>query len=149
LDDVARAGAAEIAFVRHPRGTAADDYLDDLEQRASSADFVTTRLEVNADCAFDELAALVAAIMRDVRAPASGTNIRRRAAASPIPIPGARARRGFTALLDAFIARRGHPNALADFDERLEAAGLGGDVATLARGYLAYLESPASARSEE
>ena len=55
LDDLSRTELAEVILVRHPRVTAASDYLEGLEGVASAADFVTAHVKVVADATTDEL----------------------------------------------------------------------------------------------
>jgi hypothetical protein len=120
LDDLARARTAEVVFVRHPRLEKVDGFLDDLEERANVAGFVTATVGVANEAAFDELHGLVAGALRSLRAPNAF-----------------RAKRGLIALLDAFVARRPKPEALADFDARTDAEHAAGDLVTLARSYVA------------
>ncbi len=126
LDDLARTGASEVVFVRQPRATGAWELLDPLEERARAEGFVTARVTVLADQAFDSFDGLVRALARNLSAPDAPAK-----------------RRGIVALLDRFIAKHDAPHAaLAAFDKAVASLHAHGDLIVLARAYLDAKRKP-------
>ncbi|MEJ7735701.1 MAG: BREX system ATP-binding domain-containing protein [Polyangiaceae bacterium] len=115
LEDLAYCGSAEVVFVRYPRGASAAELLDGVVARALTAGFVVARLPVGTGAAFDELESLLREALRVIGAAETS-----------------RARRGLAALFDVFASRHGRA-APQEMDERLGAAHLDGELATLAR----------------
>ncbi|MFO0603516.1 MAG: BREX system ATP-binding domain-containing protein [Polyangiales bacterium] len=125
LEDLSRSGASEVIFLRQPKATGQWELLDPLEERARARGFLTARVSVLADQAFDSLDGLVRAVARNLQCHEA---------------PKAR---GVVALLDRFIARHaGSQEALAAFDRGVLAWHAGGDLVALARAYVDARRKP-------
>lgn len=118
LEDVARAKATEVAFYKYVDDLDGAELFDRLEDAAEEAGFVTARVPVYRERAFDELDVLVRAVGRAVRA--AGMR---------------RGERGLGALLDLASKRKGASRAVE------AAAAPGSEVFELARAYFAALET--------
>jgi hypothetical protein len=116
LEDVARAKATAVGFYEYSDDLTGAELFDRLEDTAEEAGFVTARVPVYRERAFDELDVLVRAVGRAVRA--EGMR---------------RGERGLPALLDLASTRRGVAKAL-------ESGPPGSEVFELARAYFAALE---------
>lgn len=116
LLDLAVTGGSDVVFVREHRGPASA-FVEGLEQVAASTGFACATFSVTAEHGFESLDVLVRAAAAHISAPLS-------------------ADRGLLSLLDAF-SRRNKSRALERFDEGCEAESLAGDLASLARSYLA------------
>lgn len=119
LEDVARTEAAEVAFVRSespPRGA---DWLDRAQAVAQDAGFVTARVSVFRERAFDELDALVRAVARALRTP-----------------DGKKGEHGLSSMLAETADRRGLKAALAR-------GPIGSELFEAARDYVDAIENPA------
>ncbi|MBL9022082.1 MAG: DUF2791 family P-loop domain-containing protein [Myxococcales bacterium] len=116
LLDLAAAEAADVVFVReHDVGPSS--FFDPLEARALELGFAVSSVVVGVDHGFEALDDVVRGFVRNLRA--SDTE-----------------EKGITALLEAFADKRGK-RVLERFDEAAESAELGGDVAIVARSFLA------------
>ena len=125
LEDLARSGASEVIFVRQPKVTGQWEFLDPLEERARAQGFLTARVSVLADQAFDSLDGLVRAVARNLQCQEA---------------PKAR---GLVALLDRFISRHeGSQEALAAFDRAALAQHASGDLVALSRAYIDARRKP-------
>ncbi len=125
LEDLSRSGASEVIFLRQPKATGQWELLDPLEERARARGFLTARVSVLADQAFDSLDGLVRAVARNLQCHEA---------------PKAR---GVVALLDRFIARHaGSQEALAAFDRGVVAWHASGDLVALARAYVDARRKP-------
>jgi P-loop Domain of unknown function (DUF2791) len=129
LVDLEVSSASEVSFVRHEDGRILTAYLDELTRRADGRGFVTARVSLRHDRAFDSLDTVVRQLM------------------SEVTVPGARraTQKGLLPLLDAFLHREGRA-ALATFDANIGRVGLSGDLTSLAR---AYIESAKQPRQEK
>ncbi len=126
LDDLARTGSSEVLFIRQPRATGAWELLDPLEERGLAEGFVTARVTVLADQAFDSFDGLVRAIARNLTAPDTTGK-----------------KRGLIALLDRFASKHDTPqSALAAFDKSALALHASGDLMELSRSYLDAKRKP-------
>lgn len=125
LTDLHACDGAEVVFVRSPRAADGALYLDALEAEARALGFVTARVSVLEDRAFDTFDGLVRAVARALRAPDADADAR-----------------GIVPLLDAFHAR-GPRGALSRFDEAVLQTHAVGDLAALARAYLDAHRHPA------
>jgi hypothetical protein len=119
LEDVARAKATEVAFYKYTDDLDGADFFDRLEDAAHEAGFVTSRVPVYRERAFDELAVLVRAVGRGLRA--AGMK---------------RGERGLASLLEISAERRGLAKAL-------DQGPVGSEIFELARAYVRAVEQPA------
>ncbi len=126
LDDLARTGSSEVLFIRQPKATGAWELLDPLEERGLAEGFVTARVTVLADQAFDSFDGLVRALARNLTAPDTTGK-----------------KRGLIALLDRFASKHDTPqSALAAFDKGALALHASGDLMDLSRAYLDAKRKP-------
>ncbi|MDO9015809.1 MAG: DUF2791 family P-loop domain-containing protein [Deltaproteobacteria bacterium] len=126
MEDVALTGAAEVLFLRAKRASAASAWFDALADAAWTRGLCVARVGVLSDRCFDTLDGLVRNLVQSLRA------------------PGASRDRGWTALLDAFLATHASPGAaLAAFDREAARFGAHGDLAVLTREYLDAAGRPA------
>ena len=127
MEDIALTGAAEVLFLRAKRASVASAHFDALADAAWTRGFCVARVSVMADRCFDTLDGLVRNLVLSLRA------------------PGADARdRGWTALLDGFLAAHPTPAAaLLAFDRDAARLGTFGDLAVLTREYLDAAGRPA------
>jgi len=112
LEDIARAKATEVVFYQYEEENRGADFFDKLEDEAQDAGFVTSRVPVYRERAFDELAVLVRAVGRGLRAQGMS-----------------RGERGLAALLELSFGRRG-------LEKALNSGPIGSDVFELARAYV-------------
>lgn len=120
LDDLARAGSAEVVFLRVPEPLTGAEILDPFERAAHFAGFVTARLAVQPERTLDTFDGLVRLVGRALTPPRAGVG-----------------QRGVVALLDRFITRNiDAKNALAVFDEGVMHHCARGDLIELARDYV-------------
>jgi len=120
LVDLASSSASEVSFVRHEDDRTLATYVEELERRAHDLGFVTARISLRHDCAFDSLDAVVRTVLGEA------TPVGRRR--SP--------QKGMLALLDAFLQKEGR-GAVAVLDKNIGEIGAGGDLVSLARAYVA------------
>ena len=126
MEDVALTGAAEVLFLRAKRASSASAWFDALADAAWTRGLCVARVSVLSDRCFDTLDGLVRNLVQSLRA------------------PGASRDRGWTALLDAFLATHASPGAaLAAFDREAARFGAHGDLAVLTREYLDAAGRPA------
>ena len=126
MEDVALTGAAEVLFLRAKRASSASAWFDALADAAWTRGLCVARVSVLSDRCFDTLDGLVRNLVQSLRA------------------PGASRDRGWTALLDAFLATHASPGAaLAAFDREAARFGAHGDLAVLTREYLDSAGRPA------
>ncbi len=118
LEDVARTEAAEVVFVRSPSPARGAEWLDRAEASAREAGFVTARIGVFRERAFDELDVLVRAIARGLRTP-----------------DGKKDEHGLSAMLERTADRRGLRAALAR-------GPIGSELFDVARAFLDAIENP-------
>ncbi len=127
MEDIALTGAAEVLFLRAKRASGASAWFDALAAAAWTRGFCVARVSVLAERCFDTLDGLVRNLVLSLR------------------VPGAAARdRGWTSVLDAFLATHGSPSAaLTAFDRDSALLGTHGDLAVLTREYLDAARRPA------
>jgi hypothetical protein len=118
LEDVARTHAAEVVFVRSPTPARGSEWLDRAEGIARDMGFVTARIGVFRERAFDELDVLVRAIARGLRTP-----------------DGKKDEHGLAAMLERVGDRRGLRTALAR-------GPIGSELFDVARAFLDAIENP-------
>ncbi len=124
MEDIAVTGAAEVLFINTKRASVASAWFDSLASVAWSRGFCVARVSVMSDRCFDALDGLVRNLVQSVRPPHSEA-------------------RGWTALLDAFLASHPAPAAaLAAFDREALPLGAHGDLAVLTREYLDAASRP-------
>jgi hypothetical protein len=125
LVDLAQSSASEVSFVRHEDDRTLGNYIDELERRAQGRGFVTVRLSLRHDRAFDSFDVVVRTVLTEAT------------------VPGARksTKKGLLALLDSFVQKQGAA-ALATFDANLGRIGISGDLVALARAYLESVKQP-------
>jgi hypothetical protein len=116
LLDLAASEASDVVFVNEHRA-APSSFFEPLEERALELGFVVSSFSVGVDHGFEALDDVVRGFSRHLRS----------AAASE---------KGLVALLDAFVEKRGR-RALERFDEAADQVGLSGDLAVLARSFIA------------
>lgn len=121
LPDLAASEAADVVFVREHRAPPSA-FFEPLEHRALELGFAVSSVVVGVEHGFEALDDVVRGFARHLRVAATDE-------------------KGLVALLDAFVAARGK-RALERFDEAAEAVGLGGDLAVLARAYVASAREP-------
>jgi hypothetical protein len=125
LTDLHACDGAEVVFVKSPRAADGALYLDALEADARAQGWVTARVRVLEDRAFDSLDALLRSVVKSLRCNEIDDDAR-----------------GVVALLEAFH-RRDPRHALARFDEAGAKLHATGDLLALARAYLDAHRHPA------
>lgn len=124
LDDLHACDGAEVIFTRSPRASDGALYLDALEADAQALGWVTARVRVLEDRAFDSLDGMLRSVIKSLCAK---------------EIVDAR---GLVSLLDGFH-RRGPRDALSRFDAACAEFHAAGDLIALARAYLDAHRHPA------
>ena len=133
LEDLAGTLGAEVVLLQYPSATVGGAHLDAAARRSAAAGFVTARVRLVESRSFDALDILVRAIATELTPPEHVP------ARGRFDVPAAR--RGVIALLEAFQARTG-TGALSALDLACLSEGIGGDLALLARAFLAAPRKP-------
>ncbi len=133
LEDLAGTLGAEVVLLQYPTPAVGAAHLDAAVRRSAAAGFVTARVRLVESRAFDALDILARAISTELTPPENLRTVGR----GDVPAT----HRGVIALLEAFQARTG-TGALAAFDLACLSDGIGGDLALLARAFLAAPRKP-------